>query len=160
MNAHKIYIIYLPSLFSNDIHSPVGEPLGKVHGFDLTSLLYLGCVGLIRVPKIIMMSSKLRKDSRRSRSNVKVDAAAVPWVELAVEEDDVGGVEEVSSWITTTEEIESPVVHWREPILLLAICSEAILVEIAPVPAGAIGQRHWELTACLNLPSSSVESSI
>jgi len=84
----------------------------------------------------------------------------VPWVKLSVKEDDVSGVSEISSGVPAAKEIKSPVIHWRQAVLLLAVLSEAVLVEVAPVPSVTISQRHWQLVAGLNLPCTSVKNGI
>lgn len=118
-------------------------------------------VGSVWFSQVEVMCGVMDEKCSGIDSNVIVDTTSVPWVKVAIGEDDSRMPSKVFLGISTSEIVESPVVFWSQSISILAILSVSGFVPISPgEPAlsWVVSLWHWELIASLNIPSASERS--
>ena len=89
------------------------------------------------------------------------DTARLPWVKLAVREDYVGGLGEVTLGVPTSEVVQSPVVLRQLPVRSIAIGAVFLLVPAGGREHGGGGVRgewHGHLVASLDGPAVVVKT--
>jgi hypothetical protein len=106
-----------------------------------------------------MMGGSLGVDSNSVSGDVCVDTSSMPWVVVTVEEYDFRVVCKVLAWFSTSKVVKGPEVFRVISIIHSAHFIVAVFIPVVPGEAalrGVITLRHWELTACLNSPSTGI----
>jgi len=132
-----------------------------MHLFDCSCFKdFFGVIG-VWSSEIVMMSGSLSVDSYCISGDVHVDTSSVPWIIVTIEEDNISIVVEVLAWLSTTEEVKSPVVLRSESVGLLAVLGVTSFIPVVPsvgTLSRVITLWHWELTTGLNSPSTVIQS--
>jgi len=128
-----------------------------MHLFDCSCFKDFFGIVSIWTSKIVMMSGSFSVDSYCISGDVHVDTSSVPWIIVTIEEHNISIIVKVLAWLSTTEEVKSPVVFGSKSVIFLAVLGVTSFIPVVPSEATlsrVITLWHWELTACLNSPST------